>query len=149
MSSNEAPDVIAEGNDDDMPENTHTDMAYDVPVSSSNDQIVLHPEIGFYESLINNLLADGYQMCIDLCGVDYFKNLTRKLPNDATAELWNAKRVTCLVLYLRAILIQLQFYFQRVGWATRCVRIFRWEEFRCNSKQLRDVNEHSRPSPQP
>jgi NADH-quinone oxidoreductase subunit C len=86
MSSNEAPDVIAEGNDDDMPENTHTDMAYDVPVSSSNDQIVLHPEIGFYESLINNLLADGYQMCIDLCGVDYFKNLTRKLPNDATAE---------------------------------------------------------------
>ena len=47
MSSTEAPDGIAEGNDDDTPENTHTDTAYDVPVSSSNDQIVLHPEISF------------------------------------------------------------------------------------------------------
>ena len=62
MSSTEVPDGIAEVNDDETPENTQTDTAYDVPFSSSNDQIVLHPEIGFYESIINNLLADGYQM---------------------------------------------------------------------------------------
>ncbi|MDG1490027.1 MAG: NADH-quinone oxidoreductase subunit C [Actinomycetota bacterium] len=86
MSSNEASDGIAEGNDNEMPANTYADTAYDVPVLTSNGQTVLHPEIGFYEGLINNLLADGYQMCVDLCGVDYCKNLTRKLPNGTKAE---------------------------------------------------------------
>ena len=86
MSSVQASEGTAEGNGDTAPDNADTDTAYDVSVSNSNGQIVLHPEMLLYESLIKNLAADGYQMCVDLCGVDYYKNLTRELPNDVKAE---------------------------------------------------------------
>ena len=85
MSSVQASEGTAEGNGDTAPDNAHTDTAYDVSVQNSNGQIVLHPEMLLYESLIKNLAADGYQMCVDLCGVDYYKNLTRELPNDVKA----------------------------------------------------------------
>ena len=66
MSRVQTSEGTAEGNSDTAPDNAHTDTAYDVSVSNSNGQIVLHPEMLLYESLIKNLAADGYQMCVDL-----------------------------------------------------------------------------------
>ncbi len=41
------------------------------PVTRSRGQVVLHPDRGTYLEVVTALRADGYWMCVDLCGVDY------------------------------------------------------------------------------
>ena len=59
---------------------------YDVAVTDSRGQTVLHPDREGYLALMATLYGDGYRMCVDLCGVDYLTNTTRQLPATVQAE---------------------------------------------------------------
>jgi NADH-quinone oxidoreductase subunit C len=39
-----------------------------------------------YLAFMEGLKADGYEMCIDLCGVDYLNNPSRRLPEGVEPE---------------------------------------------------------------
>ncbi len=63
------------------------ETAYGVPVSWSRGQQVLHPTRGEYLGVVEQLRADGYIMCVDLCGVDYLTyEGGRTLPEGVTPE---------------------------------------------------------------
>ena len=59
---------------------------YDVPVTESFGQVVLHPGVEQYLDTITALKADGYVSVIDLCGADYLTNPSRSLPTGITPE---------------------------------------------------------------
>jgi NADH-quinone oxidoreductase subunit C len=59
----------------------------DVLVSSSaGGQEVLHVTRERYLAVVEALRAGGYEMCSDLCAVDYLRHLDRALPEGAAAE---------------------------------------------------------------
>lgn len=47
------------------------ETAYGCPVSYSRAQRVIHPERDQWLSVASSLLADGFNMCVDVTGVDY------------------------------------------------------------------------------
>lgn len=47
------------------------EMAYGCPVSYSRDQRVIHPTRDQWLVVASSLLADGFNMCVDVTGVDY------------------------------------------------------------------------------
>ncbi len=48
--------------------------------------LVLHPTIGQYIDTMEALRDSGFEMCADLCGVDYLRHLDRHLPPGITPE---------------------------------------------------------------
>lgn len=48
----------------------------------SSGQDVLHPPSDRYFALIESLRNSGFEMCADLCGVDYLNHPARSLPQD-------------------------------------------------------------------
>lgn len=57
------------------------ELAYGVPVTSSRDQRVLHPSRAELLDVVGAMKADGYVMCVDVCGVDYLHHPgSRELP---------------------------------------------------------------------
>ncbi len=67
-----------ESSPDDVPV---ADLLYGVPVTASRGQTVLHPAREGYVALVEALRADGYWVCVDLCGVDYLGHVAgRWLP---------------------------------------------------------------------
>jgi len=60
--------------------------------SLSHGQLVVHPDRAHYVDIVRALQDEGYQMCVDLCGVDYLThpggNLApgRSLPAGIVAE---------------------------------------------------------------
>lgn len=57
------------------------------PVSRSRGQLVVHPDRAAYAEVVTALRdADGYEMCADLCAVDYLLNSARELPPGVAAE---------------------------------------------------------------
>lgn len=67
-------------------ESEATPMLYDVPVTESRGQVVLHPSLDGYLALAEALKADGFVSVIDLCGVDYLSHPGRPLPADVAPE---------------------------------------------------------------
>lgn len=63
-----APDDAAPADDAAPPE---PELLFDVPVTWSRGQVVLHPDRDGYVALVERLRGAGYWMCVDLCGVDY------------------------------------------------------------------------------
>lgn len=61
-------------------------MLYDVPLTESRGQVVLHPTIDTYVATIAAMKADGFVSVIDLCGVDYLSHPGRPLPAGIGAE---------------------------------------------------------------
>jgi NADH-quinone oxidoreductase subunit C len=60
---------------------------YGVPLTKSRGQDVLHPDRAGYHALIEALRADGYWVCVDLCGVDYLDHpADRAVPAGVTPE---------------------------------------------------------------
>lgn len=59
---------------------------YDVPVSDSHGQVVLHPSVETYVDTVTAMKADGYVSVIDLCGTDYLTHSSRSLPQGVAAE---------------------------------------------------------------
>jgi NADH-quinone oxidoreductase subunit C len=56
------------------------------PLVVSHGQEVVHCTVDGYLELMGALKADGYEMCADLCGVDYLTHVGRDLPEDITPE---------------------------------------------------------------
>lgn len=46
-------------------------LLHGVPVTESRGQTVLHPDRDRYHDLVVELRAEGYWVCVDVCGVDY------------------------------------------------------------------------------
>ncbi len=60
--------------DEEAPEEAFSpemEMAYGCPVSYSRAQRVIHPTRDQWLVLASSLLADGFNMCVDVTGVDY------------------------------------------------------------------------------
>ena len=55
-------------------------------LAESLGQHVVHPTAAQYLPLMKQLLDEGYEMCIDLCGVDYLDYLHRPLPEGIAPE---------------------------------------------------------------
>ena len=56
------------------------------PLVDSHGQAVVHCTRDGYLDLLTALKADGYDMCVDVCGVDYLAHRGRTLPPTITAE---------------------------------------------------------------
>lgn len=91
--SDDANDGASDGESDVAPvDDTAEDavpveMLFDVPVTTSRGQTVLHPDRDGYVALVERLRHAGYWMCVDLCGVDYLGHPAgRWLPPGVTAE---------------------------------------------------------------
>jgi NADH-quinone oxidoreductase subunit C len=57
------------------------------PVTYSRDQQVVHVPRETYAATLRKLVADGYVMCADLCGIDYLTyESSRELPDGMRAE---------------------------------------------------------------
>jgi NADH-quinone oxidoreductase subunit C len=54
--------------------------------SLSRGQLVVHPDRASYLDLVRALRDDGYQMCVDVTGVDYLAQMGRPLPAGVTPE---------------------------------------------------------------
>jgi NADH-quinone oxidoreductase subunit C len=57
-----------------------------VPFGDSAGQHVLHPGRDGYVESVNALREAGFEMCVDLCAVDYLLHLERALPAGVPAE---------------------------------------------------------------
>ncbi len=56
------------------------------PVVESHGQQVVHCNRAGYLDLLTALKADGFEMCVDVCGVDYQAFARRELPPPIKAE---------------------------------------------------------------
>jgi NADH-quinone oxidoreductase subunit C len=74
-------DVVAEG-----VEIESVDTEYGVPVSRPRGELVLHPTRDQLRDVVRAMRADGYLMCVDVCGVDYLTHPGRGLPGSIAAE---------------------------------------------------------------
>jgi NADH-quinone oxidoreductase subunit C len=57
-----------------------------VPIVLARGQLVAFPARAGYYDLIRALTDDGYEMCVDLCGVDYLVNPARQFPAGIVGE---------------------------------------------------------------
>jgi NADH-quinone oxidoreductase subunit C len=55
-------------------------------VTYSREQKVVHVSRADYIKVLRNLVADGFTMCADLCGVDYLTHPGRPLPDSIAPE---------------------------------------------------------------
>ncbi len=56
------------------------------PLTDSHGQAVVHVPRSDYLATIKKLVADGFVMAVDLCGVDYLTHPGRSLPDGVVAE---------------------------------------------------------------
>ncbi|MBG01890.1 MAG: NADH-quinone oxidoreductase subunit C [Acidimicrobiaceae bacterium] len=59
---------------------------YEVPVSRSRGQVVLHPTREQYLETIDKLSDDGFNVCIDITAVDYLEEPERDTPSSIALE---------------------------------------------------------------
>ena len=62
------------------------ELVHGVPVTWSCGQQVLHPRRAGYLALVEDLKADGFNVCVDLCAVDYLARPSRALPDGVAPE---------------------------------------------------------------
>jgi NADH-quinone oxidoreductase subunit C len=63
------------------------ETVHGAPVTRSRGQLVAHPDRATYLDVARALRdEDGYEMCVDLIGVDYLLNQARDLPPGVTPE---------------------------------------------------------------
>ena len=62
------------------------ELMYEVPVSRSRGQLVLHPTREQYIETIDKLSDDGFNVCIDITAVDYLEEPERDTPNSIVLE---------------------------------------------------------------
>ncbi len=87
MSEDVNEEVVDEAQVDEPDAGEAMEMAYDCPVSWSREQKVLHVARDRWRHLAHTLLADGWNMCIDLTSVDYLSySANRNLPTGVAPE---------------------------------------------------------------
>lgn len=64
----ESGDVV---DDNDSPPVIEVESAYECPVTWSRSQRVIHPAREHWLEVASSLLADGFNMCVDVTAVDY------------------------------------------------------------------------------
>ncbi len=57
-----------------------------VPAETSAGTLVLHPRREEYVSVADELRRSGFELCSDLCGVDYLRHMARSLPTGVRPE---------------------------------------------------------------
>ena len=62
------------------------ELMYEVPVSRSRGQVVLHPTREQYIETIDKLSDDGFNVCIDITAVDYLDEPERDTPSSIALE---------------------------------------------------------------
>jgi len=62
------------------------ELLYEVPMSESRGQKVLHPTRDQYLETITKLSEDGFKVCIDVTAVDYLENPERDIPRSISPE---------------------------------------------------------------
>jgi NADH-quinone oxidoreductase subunit C len=62
------------------------ELLFGCPVEERLGQSVVFPQPDQYLQLMKDLVDDGYEVCTDLCGVDYLTHPGRALPDGVTAE---------------------------------------------------------------
>ena len=84
MSDEERPDA---GGDGEVAAEPERELAYGCPVGWSRGQKVIHVERERWRQVAEELLADGWTMCVDLTAVDYSQyRADRDLPPGVVAE---------------------------------------------------------------
>lgn len=82
----DAPETAAADDDGAVAPPTE-ELLHGVPVTTSLGQVVLHPSADGYVELVRELRAEGYWVCVDLCGVDYLgSSADRGLPASVAPE---------------------------------------------------------------
>lgn len=72
------------------------------PVSWSHGQQVIHPSRAGYLEVVEALYDDGFNLCSDLCAVDYLTHLGRELPQGVQAERFEVVvNLTSLAMHRR------------------------------------------------
>lgn len=61
-------------------------LVHGCPRVVANGQTVLFVDRASYPEVVKSLLADGFDVCVDLCGVDYLTHPGRTLPEGVTPE---------------------------------------------------------------
>lgn len=79
-------DIDAESGEAGTPDEIAPETLFDMTLTRSHGQLVLHPTRESYMALLATLHANGYHSVIDLCGVDYLTNFSRDLPSDVEPE---------------------------------------------------------------
>jgi len=72
--------------EEEVPEPAPPELLHGAPVSWSAGQKVVHPDRASYLAVVEALKDDGFNVCIDLCAVDYLAQPSRSLPDDVAAE---------------------------------------------------------------
>ena len=62
------------------------ETVHDWPVLEQHGQQEVHCHRDGYLDLLARLKDDGFEMCVDLCGVDYLTHVGRTLPDAITPE---------------------------------------------------------------
>lgn len=62
------------------------ELVHGAPVSWSRGQKVVHPSRQSYLDVVSGLYDEGFDMCADLCAVDYLTHPGRALPGDTAPE---------------------------------------------------------------
>jgi NADH-quinone oxidoreductase subunit C len=62
------------------------ELLHGAPVTWSAGQKVVHPARETYEEVVAALAADGFELCVDLCAVDYLAAPGRPLPDGVAPE---------------------------------------------------------------
>lgn len=67
-------------------EQAEPELLHGAPVTWSRGQKVVHPTRESYIDVVSALHREGYDMCADLCAVDYLSHPGRSLPDGIAAE---------------------------------------------------------------
>ena len=67
-------------------ETTAIESMHGCPIVTSHGQKVMFVGVDQYVAVVKSLLADGFDVCVDVTGVDYLTHPTRSLPAGITAE---------------------------------------------------------------
>lgn len=68
------------------PDTEEPALVHGSPASLSSGQLVVHPDRSDYFAVVGALQDEGYQMCVDLCGVDYLLQPDRPVAPGVSAE---------------------------------------------------------------
>jgi NADH-quinone oxidoreductase subunit C len=79
-------DVPAGEQAGDVPVEEEPALVHGAIASLSHGQLVVFPEREVYLDVVHALQDDGYQMCVDVAGVDYLPQMRRPLPAGVRPE---------------------------------------------------------------
>ena len=72
--------------DTEVTEPAPPELVHGAPVTRSAGQEVVHPDRAAYPGVMEALRDDGFNMCVDVCAVDYLTRPARQLPDGMVAE---------------------------------------------------------------